>query len=167
MCVDYRALNKAMVNNKYLVPLIQDLFDRLCKAIYFTKLDLRSGYWEVRIVKGDEPKMTCVTRYGSYEFLVIPFGLTNAPSVYIDTRPSYLEEVAKKPYPTNYTSLIFLKHDGVAGNTKEHIQRFMDSLMAHSHDHELRLREYSKCWKAMPSCSTLVLDQVQLLVEMI
>jgi hypothetical protein len=65
MCVDYRALNKVTVRNKYPVPLIQDLFDRLCKASYFTKLDLRSGYWQVRVAEGDEPKTTCVTRYGS------------------------------------------------------------------------------------------------------
>ena len=80
MCVDYRALNKVTVKNKYPVPLIQDLFDRLCKASYFTKLDLRLGYWQVRVAKGDVPKTTCVTRYGSYEFLVMPFGLTNAPT---------------------------------------------------------------------------------------
>ena len=78
MCVDYKALNKVTVKNKYPVPLIQDLFDKLCKATYFTKLDLRLGYWQVRIAEGDEPKTTCVTRYGSYEFLVMPFGLTNS-----------------------------------------------------------------------------------------
>ena len=82
MCVGYKALNKVTVKNKYLVPLIQDLFDRLCKASYFTKLDLRSGYWQVRIAKGDEPKTTCVSRYGSYEFLVMPFGLTNASATF-------------------------------------------------------------------------------------
>ena len=56
MCVDYRALNKATVKNKYPVPLVSDLFDRLCNATYFTKLDLRSGYWQVRIAVGDEAK---------------------------------------------------------------------------------------------------------------
>ena len=57
---------------------IADLFDRLSQARYFTKLDLRSGYYQVRIAKGDESKTACVTRYGSYDFLVMPFGLTNA-----------------------------------------------------------------------------------------
>ncbi|WMV37253.1 hypothetical protein MTR67_030638 [Solanum verrucosum] len=72
MCVDYRELNKATVKNKYPIPLVQDLMDRLSKACWFTKLDLRASYWQVRIAEGDEPKTTCVTRYGSYEFLVIP-----------------------------------------------------------------------------------------------
>ena len=86
MCVGYKSLNKVTVKNKYPVPLIQDLFDRLCKASYFTKLDLRSRYWQVRIAKGDEPKTTCVSRYGSYEFLVVPFGLTNASATFCNLR---------------------------------------------------------------------------------
>ena len=82
MCVDYRVVNKATIKNKYPVPLVQDLMDRLSKTYWFTKLDLRAGYWQVRIAEGDEPKTTCVTRYGSYEFLVMLFGLTNAPTTF-------------------------------------------------------------------------------------
>ena len=74
MCAHYRALHKATIKNKYPVQLVQDLMDRLSKACWFTELDLRARYWQVRIAEGDEPKTTCVTRYGSYEFLVMPFG---------------------------------------------------------------------------------------------
>ncbi|KAH9753791.1 Endonuclease [Citrus sinensis] len=82
MCIDYRALNKITIKNKYLIPLIADLFDQLGKARYFTKLDLRSGYYQVRIAKGDEPKTACTARYRSFEFLVMSFGLTNAPATF-------------------------------------------------------------------------------------
>ena len=82
MCVDYRALNKVTIKTKYPIPLAAELFDRLSKVEYFTKLDLRSGYWQVRVVEGDEEKTTCVTRYGSFEFLVMPFGLTNTPATF-------------------------------------------------------------------------------------
>ena len=82
LCIDYRALNKVTVKNKYPIPLIADLFDRLGQAKLFTKMDLRKGFYQVRIAEGDELKTTCVTHYAAFEWLFMPFGLTNAPATF-------------------------------------------------------------------------------------
>jgi len=82
MCCDYRALKKQMVRNKYPLPLAVDCFDKLVKARAFSELDLRHGYYQVRIAEGDEKKTAIVTRYGSFEFLVMPFGLCNVPATF-------------------------------------------------------------------------------------
>jgi hypothetical protein len=73
-------LNKQTIKNKYPLPLATNYFDKLAKVKVFSKLDLRQGYYQMRIVEGDEVKTTCVTRYGSFDFLVMPFGLCNAPT---------------------------------------------------------------------------------------
>lgn len=68
-------------------------------------------------------------------------------AVYVDIKPLYPEEIAGRPYPANYTPLIFPKYDGMTGNTREHIRCYVDALMAHFHDHELSHREFSKSLK--------------------
>ena len=84
LCVDYRQLNKMTVKNKYLLPRIDDLFDQLKGASVFSKIDLRSGYHQSRIKDTDVHKMTFIMRYGYYEFLIMPFGLTKAPAAFMD-----------------------------------------------------------------------------------
>ena len=117
MCVDYRSLNTVTIKNKYPLPRIDELFDQLKGAKYFSKIDLHSGYHQVRINADDIPKTAFRTRFGHYEFLVLPYGLTNAPTTFMTLMDSVL-----RPYLGKFV-IVFLDDILVYSKTlEEHLE---------------------------------------------
>jgi len=113
LCVDYRLLNKVTIKNKYLFPRIDDLMDQLVEAYMFSKIDLRSCYHQIRVKFEDIPKIAFRTHYGHYEYLVMPFGVTNALGVFMD----YMNKVFH-PYLNSFV-VVFIDDILVYSKTRE------------------------------------------------
>jgi hypothetical protein len=114
MCVDYRSLNEVTIKNKYPMPQIEDLFDQMKGASVFSKIDLRSGYHQLKIWESDIPKTAFRTRYGLYEYTVMSFGLTNAPAYFM-----YLMNKVFMEYLDKFV-VVFIDDILVFSKMKEH-----------------------------------------------
>ena len=138
MCVDYRPLNTVTVKNKYHLPHIDTLFDQLAGAKVFSKIDLRSGYHQIKIRPHDIPKTTFSTRYGLYEYLVMSFGLTNASAFFMYLMNSvFMPELDKFVVVFIDDILIYSK------NNEEHAQH-LRIVLARLSEHKLYAK-FSKC----------------------
>ncbi|GJU52464.1 putative reverse transcriptase domain-containing protein [Tanacetum coccineum] len=138
MCIDYRELNKLTVKNRYPLPRIDDLFDQLQGSSVYSKIDLRSGYHQLRVRDEDIPKTAFRTRYGHYEFQVMPFGLTNAPAVFMD-----LMNRVCKPYLDKFV-IVFIDDILIYSRNKEehanHLRIILELLKK-----EKLYAKFSKC----------------------
>ncbi|GKA13255.1 putative nucleotidyltransferase, ribonuclease H [Tanacetum coccineum] len=138
MCIDYRELNKLTVKNRYPLPRIDDLFDQLQGSSVYSKIDLRSGYHQLRVREEDIPITAFRTRYGHYEFQVMPFGLTNAPAVFMD-----LMNRVCKPYLDKFVIVFIddiLIYSKTKGEHSEHLKIILDLLRK-----EKLYAKFSKC----------------------
>nr|GEU82486.1 putative reverse transcriptase domain-containing protein [Tanacetum cinerariifolium] len=138
MCIDYRELNKLTVKNGYPLPRIDDLFDQLQGLCVYSKMNLRSGYHQLRVRKEDIPKTAFRTRYRHYEFQVMPFGLTNAPTIFMD-----LVNRVCKPYLDKFV-IVFIDDILIYSKNKEEHEEHLKQILELLKKEELYAK-FSEC----------------------
>ncbi|GJS54986.1 putative nucleotidyltransferase, ribonuclease H [Tanacetum coccineum] len=157
MCIDYRELNKLTVKNHYPLPRIDDLFDQLQGSSIYSKIDLRSGYHQLRVREEDIPKTAFRTRYGHYEFQVMPFGLTNAPAVFMD-----LMNRVCKPYLDKFV-IVFIDDILIYSRDEKEHEGHLKTILELLNKEELYAK-FSKCEFWIPTEKFLgnkVIDSVK------
>ncbi|GJY74638.1 putative reverse transcriptase domain-containing protein [Tanacetum coccineum] len=160
MCIDYRELNKLTVKNRYPLPRIDDLFDQLQGSSVYSKIDLRSGYHQLRVTEEDIHKTAFRTRYGHYEFQVMPFGLTNALAVFMD-----LMNWVCKPYLDKFV-VVFIDDILIYSKNKEEHEEHLKLILELLKKEELYAK-FSKCEFWIPKVQFLrrVIDSKGIQVE--
>ena len=123
LCIDYSELNKVIIKNKYPLPRIDDLFDQLQESYVFSKIDLRSGYYHLKVKDEDVLKIAFRSRYGHYKFLVMPFGLTLAPAAFMD-----LMNMVFKPYLDQFV-VVFIDDILVYSKNKEEHEKHLHVIL--------------------------------------
>ena len=138
LCIDYRGLNQVTIKNKYPLPRIDDLFDQLAGATVFSKIDLRSGYHQLKVRDEDIPKTAFRTRYGHYEFLVMSFGLTNAPAAFMNLMNRVFEDFLDK------FIIVFIDDILIYSKTKEEHAQHLEMALTRLREKQLYAK-FSKC----------------------
>src|SRR5664279_5495686 len=138
LVVDYRPLNAVTIKNKYALPRINDLFDQLAGATVFSKMDLKSGYHQIKIRKEDIPKTAFITRYGLYEYTVMSFGLTNAPATFMRLMNSVFMEYLDK------FVVVYIDDILIFSKTEEEHAKHLFLVLTKLRDHRLYAK-FSKC----------------------
>ena len=142
LCVDYRALNKHTMKNRYPMPRIDDLMDRLEGAKVFTKIDLRSGYHQIRVRPEDIQKTAFRTRFGHFEFLVMPFGLTNAPATFMRLMQEVFRPLLDKCVVVYLDDI--LVYSRTAEEHQQHLRQVLDLLRQHQLFGKLSKSEFAR-----------------------
>ncbi|GKC97895.1 putative reverse transcriptase domain-containing protein, partial [Tanacetum coccineum] len=153
MCIDYRELNKLTVKNRYPLLRIYNLFDQPQGSNVYSKIDLRSGYHQLRVREEDIPKMAFITRYGHYVFQVMPFCLTNAPTVFMD-----LINHVCKPYLDKFM-IVFIDNILIYSKNKKKHEEHLKAIVELLKKEELYAK-FSKCefWLPMVQFLGHVID---------
>ena len=138
LCIDYRQLNRVTIKNKCPLSRIDDLFDQMRRARVYSKIDLLTGYHQLRVMEADIPKMAFRTRYGHFEFTVMPFGLTNAPTEFMD-----LMHKVFQPYLDQFV-VVFVDDILIYSKSKEDHEGHLRVVLQTLREHQLYTK-FSKC----------------------